>query len=354
MSARSAPPRPHRAADETAAGGAATPGGLRPPGIAVVIATCGRPELLARCVGALLSQTLPGTAYEIVIVDDGRSEATREVVQGLAARANGCPVLRYLRPERDTRGPAAARNCGWRATSAPLVAFTDDDTVPDTHWLREGMRAMAVAQRTAVSGRIVVPVEGRPTDHARVTQGLERAEFVTANAFVRRDALERVGGFDERFTRPWREDSDLYFSLLALGGSVGWAPHALVVHPVREAPWGISLRQQKNVSFDALLFRKHPQLYRQKIRRHPPWRYLAIVGLTGAALVALGLGHPAVAAGCAGGAGLGIAAFAMQRLRGTSHAPSHVAEMLVTSVAIPYLAVYWRVVGALRFRTLFP
>ena len=245
--------------------------GLR---VSVVIPTYQRPELLRRCLDALVEQRLDPAWYEIIVVDDGQSDDTEDVVAQLAEQTRGMPELRYLRPE-GTRGPAAARNRGWRAARAPVVAFTDDDTVPDADWLRYGVVAMSV-DRAAVWGRIVVPTSAVPTDHEKTTQGLEQAEFVTANCFVRRDALEAVGGFDERFKRAWREDADLYFSLMRRYGTVAHVAAAVVVHPVREAPWGVSVRQQANMFFDALLYKKHPQQYREVIRRLPPWRYYAI------------------------------------------------------------------------------
>src|SRR5690348_17598480 len=98
-----------------------------------------------------------------------------------------------------------------------------------------------------------MPLPVMPTDYERNESGLERAEFITANCFVRRGVLERLSGFDESFRMPWREDSDLHFRLLEAGFRVARAEDAIVVHPVRPAPWGVSLRQQKKVVFDALL-----------------------------------------------------------------------------------------------------
>ena len=84
----------------------------------------------------------------------------------------------------------------------------------------------------------------------------------------------RAGGFDERFSAAWREDSDLHFRLLHQGGRIVWAPAALVVHPW-PARWGVSLKQQRKSQFNALLYKKHPRLYRQRIRPWPPWEYYA-------------------------------------------------------------------------------
>jgi hypothetical protein len=135
---------------------------------------------------------------------------------------------------------------------------------------------------------------------------------------------------------------------------VGRAPDAIVVHPVRAAPWGISLSQQANVYFDALLFKKHPRLYLARIRSAPPWRYFIAVLASLVAVVAALAGQATVAAVLFGVSLWLCLAFAWRRLRGTSHAPAHVAEMLVTSLAIPYVAVFWRLRGAWRFKVLFP
>lgn len=334
-------------------------GGPRHLDVSIVIPTCGRPQLLERCLMALLAQTLARERFEIIVVDDGHDSRCRDRVHAIAA-LEGAPRLRYLCPIRG-KGPAVARNCGWRAATAPVVAFTDDDTRPETGWLRLGLTAMARhPEWVAASGRVRVPpvtrrrrgVHRAPTDHEWMTRGLETAEFVTANAFVRRAALATIDGFDERFRRPWREDSDLQFRLETLG-PVGHATRALVWHPVRPERWGVSLRQQRNVFFDALLYRKHPALYRSRIRRVPPWDYYAIVASTLVAAAMAGTGLIGAATMPMAGALVLVLRLAAQRLLHTSRAPAHVAEMLCTSAAIPFLSVYWRLRGAWHFRTPF-
>jgi GT2 family glycosyltransferase len=325
------------------------------PRVSVVVPTYRRPELLQRCLEALAQQRMPAGSYEVIVVDDGHSDQTRDQV---AAQARRWPygTLTYLRPDGG-RGPARARNCGWRAARAALVAFTDDDTLPQRDWLAQGVSALRAAPRLcALGGRVVVPRrdgDPAPSDHERMTRGLENARFVTANAFVRREALEWVGGFDERFLRAWREDADLQFRLEHEVGTVGRCESAVVVHPVRDEPWGVSLRQQKNVYYDALLYRKHPRRYRRDIRPVPPWDYYAIVLATLFALAAslVQLGGLAVAS-AAVALGL-VARLALRRLRGASHAPGHVLEMVVTSALIPFISVWWRLRGAWHFRTWF-
>ena len=93
--------------------------------------------------------------------------------------------------------------------------------------------------------------------------------------------------------------------------------------------------------FDALLFRKHRALYRSHIRSAPRWDYYAVV-----ASLALSCASPWWLIAWAAL----TARFCLHRLRGTSKSPRHVAEMVLTSILIPPLSVFWRVVGALRFR----
>jgi GT2 family glycosyltransferase len=286
------------------------------PYVSVVVPTCGRADLLARCLEALENQTLPRSRYEIIVADDSELRS----------------------------GPAAARNRGWRKARAPIVAFTDDDTVPAHDWLERGLEAMK-EDIDAASGRIVMPIPATPTDYERDAQGLERSEFVTANCFVRRRVLERLGGFDEGFRMAWREDSDLHFSLLKSGARLAHAPRAVVVHPVRPAGWAVSMRQQRKVMYDALLFKKHRALYRARIRAGARWDYYVIVASLAAALAG---SMPAAVLWA-----LLTGRFFLQRMRGTSKRPAHVVEVLVTSALIPPLAVFWRLAGALRYRVAF-
>jgi GT2 family glycosyltransferase len=317
--------------------------------VAIVVPTCGRPSLLRQCLTSLLRQDFDAAAYEIIIVDDDPHAATREaVVECAAQRQDCCPRLTYI-ASPGPHGPAAARNFGWRAAQAPIIAFTDDDTIASPEWLRKGLQAFT-ADVTAVWGKIDMPLNGTPSDYERDAKGLETAEFVTANCFCLKRVLEGIDGFDERFRFAWREDADLYFRLLALGGRVVHAPDAVITHPIRSAGWGVSMRQQKKIQFDALLYKKHPVLYRQKIRAGARWDYYLIVACLIAAPIAMLAGHAALA--LAAGAIwllLTLRFFAM-RLKGTIKTVSHIAEMLVTSAVIPPVAVFWRLIGAMKFR----
>ncbi|MDB5761283.1 MAG: glycosyltransferase [Herminiimonas sp.] len=322
--------------------------------VSVVVPTYGRPHLLSHCLASLLAQRFEPSRFEIIVVDDGPSPATLDVVADWSAHtAPDGPAITYIASD-GPHGPAAARNRGWRAARGPIIAFTDDDTVAGPDWLKNGLNAFDMDVQ-AVWGRIVMPLPrpAAPTDYERDAKNLERAEFVTANCFCPKHVLEELGGFDERFRFAWREDADLYFRLLGRPGRVVHEPSAVITHPIRPASWGVSLSQQKKILFDALLYKKHPALYRQKIRAKPRWDYYLVVAALLVCVVALGLGRFGAAA-AAGGAWLFLTArFCLERLAPTAKTPAHIAEMMVTSALIPPLAVFWRLIGAIKFRVRF-
>lgn len=323
------------------------------PRISVVVPTYKRPHLLDRCLVALFAQDFDPRAYEIVIADDAAHEPTRQVVARWMAQQQDCvgPRLHYV-PVTGNHGPAAARNCGWRAAMGEIIAFTDDDCVPARNWLNVAVVAFT-GNIDAAWGKIVMPIPADPTDYERDAARLQSAEFATANCFCRREILAAHGGLDESFTVAWREDSDLFFSLLEQRAAIRYVPDAVVVHPVRPAPWGASLRQQRKILFDALLYKKHPRLYREKIRATPRWDYYGISGALLTTLFASASGNMALALGTGALWGLLTGRLSLYRLRDTSRHLTHVAEMVITSALIPPLAVFWRIYGALKFRVIF-
>jgi glycosyltransferase involved in cell wall biosynthesis len=320
--------------------------------VSVVIPTRGRPDLLERCLAAVAGQALSSGGFEIIVVND--TVPPDPQTDGRCANVPGVDLHGAV-PVHSLysggRGPAAARNLGWQAAQGDIIAFTDDDCIPCPGWLEAGLAVLG-DDVAGVSGRVLVPRGDPPTDYERNVARLEHAEFITANCFYRRDVLADVGGFDERFSLPWREDTDLFFTLLEHGACLRWAPNSVVVHPVRPAPFGVSLKEQRKSVFNALLYRKHPVLYRKRLSL-PTRSYYVMAGALLGALTAL-LGGRRRLAACLAGLWLMLTVrFCVQRLRGASHTPRHVAEMAVTSILIPPLALVWRIWGALKFRVWF-
>jgi len=328
--------------------------------VSIVIPTYKRPDYLFRCLEALWKQDFPFSRYEVIVIRDGHDEDTLFVLEG--SKGPGPVFELYSLPVR--KGPAAARNAGWRKARGELILFTDDDCIPSPFWVSSYWAAYQsykgqdrlgwiFGESLAFRGPLSVPCPPRPTDFQRNTMGLETAEFVTANCGCTPAALKAIGGFDESFTMAWREDSDLEFKLLEQKIPIINVSGAGVTHPVRRAPWGISLKEQKKSLFNALLYKKHPVLFRRKIYRHPFWNYYLIIFLLMAAVFALAGSRVLVAAIAGVGWLLLTLEFTARRLSGASLSFSHILEMLFTSMLIPFLSVYWTIYGAIRYKTFF-
>ncbi len=298
----------------------------------------------------MLQQRFDKQDYEIIVVSDGPDSETVDILKQWSVYQ--FPVLRHFcLPEN--RGPAAARNFGWLNARGRIVAFTDDDCLPDSHWLTEIYRNIGPDERAAITGRVIVPVSDKPTDYELNTMHLQTADFITANCACTKAALQEAGGFDEKFRMAWREDSDLQFKFIENNIPIKRVETAVVVHPVRQAAWGVSIKEQKKTMFDALLFKKYPQLFRKKVRPVSPVLYYGIIIFFMLMPVGLLAGKSALA-------GLGFVlwllltgVFVYKRLINTRRTPDHIAEMIATSMVIPFLSVYWQWYGAIKYKVLF-
>ncbi|MET1056777.1 MAG: glycosyltransferase [Pedobacter sp.] len=318
--------------------------------ISVVIPTYERPALLINCLTALSNQQLPHSEFEVIIVADGPDAATLASVTEWqhAISLN----LTFIQAPRKG-GPAAARNIGWRAAHAELIAFTDDDCLPQPGWLLALAGKYQQEEYIAYTGKTIVPPALEWTDFANNTSHLEEAEFITANCACTKKALLRRGGFDEHYKMAWREDSDLHFGLISDGVRIIKNEDAVVIHPVRKAPWGISLREQRKGIYDALLFKKYPSAYRKSIQQHPNWNYYLSVICW---LIFLLAAQVNSVSGMSVSAAVIIVCFVIffkKRIKYTSRSKAHLSEMLITSLIIPFLSLFWRACGCIKFHVFF-
>jgi hypothetical protein len=319
------------------------------PPITVVIPTVGRPSL-AVLLRSLAASAGPAPAQLIIVDDRPKPEAPLRT-GAVPARLAGC--LRVV--HSGGRGPAAARNAGWRAAKAAWVAFLDDDVVVGPNWLADLVTDIgkAGADTAGISGvvRVPLPLDRRPTDWERGTAGLADAQWITADMAYRRDVLAELDGFDERFRRAYREDSDIALRVLAAGYQIAQGRRT-VEHPVRPAPWHASIGQQRGNADDALMRRLHGAGWGQRAGS-PPGRRVRHMVLTGAAITALGgllLRRPATASVAGAIWAAGTAEFAWARISPGPRTAGEIVRMLATSAAIPPLAVGHWLAGVVRHR----
>jgi glycosyltransferase involved in cell wall biosynthesis len=255
------------------------------PTVGVVVATHNRPRRLAGLLEALRAQRLPPD--EVVIVDDGSGSETEAVLA--AERERGGLPLQVIRRET-AGGPATARDAGWRAGGADLVAFTDDDCAPHPDWLATAVAAAVANPGCFVQGRIEpIPAERPsygPFSHTIWVRELDPA-FPTANMLYPRALLERVGGFDvETFGRePGGEDCDLAWRAIEVGARPVFASQALVYHAVEDLGPAGKLRLAARWTNPMVAYARHPTLRRQQFTHGLFWKrihwmlFRALVGL---------------------------------------------------------------------------
>jgi histidinol-phosphate phosphatase family protein len=170
-----------------------------------------------------------------------------------------------------------------------------------------------------------------------------------------RDALEAVGGFDERFPRAYREDADLAARLRAAGRRLERGERH-VLHPVRPADRWVSVRVQRGNADDALMRAVHGRDWRRVTQcgsGRLPW-HTATVGAGLSALLLASSGHRRGAAVAAAGWAALVAEFAARRIAPGPGTADEVVTMILTSVAIPPAAVAWRLRGAWQHRHALP
>jgi GT2 family glycosyltransferase len=171
----------------------------------------------------------------------------------------------------DARGPAWARNVGWRSASADLIAFVDDDCVAAPGWLA-ALVDRAGDGDVVVQGRVEPAEPMRPFSRSLVVREGPGPWFETANILYPRSVLESVGGFDENAFPFVGEDTDLGCRAKAAGARFAFAPDALVRHDVvRFGPVGL-LRFTARWSDSVLLYKRHPGLRRSALTKRVFWK----------------------------------------------------------------------------------
>ncbi|MFD4629141.1 glycosyltransferase family 2 protein [Streptomyces sp. NPDC058284] len=308
---------------------------------AVVIPTLGRPSLSVT-LRALADAAGPGPE-QVILVDDRRGpDAGTPLPVDVPAALRAVTTVVGGRG----RGPAAARNTGWRAAErVPWIVFLDDDVVPGLAWGDDLALDLAAATEdtAAVTALIDVPLpaDRRPTDWERNTAGLATARWITADMAYRRTALEAVKGFDERFRRAFREDADLALRVLAAGWTVAEGTRS-TTHPVRPAGRWISVRLQAGNADDVLMTRLHGAdwWHRAAAPRGRLPRHAAVTAAAAGTLVCAALRRPGAATVCAAGWLAGTAEFALARIVPGPRDRAEVAAMALTSVLIPPAAVW--------------
>lgn len=222
-----------------------TPGA---PLLSVVVCTYNRAALLPGCLDSLVWQTLSPDHFEVIIVDNNSTDATREVAEGYAARHSHFCAL-----TEPVQGLSNARNRGWRDARGTLVAYLDDDAKATPAWCEGIVRAFdrVHPRPSAVGGRILPWFDTSPPawfcealetrswgDEAEFLQGFSaRYGFSGSNMAFEREVLQAFGGFRPDFGmiggKLWLgEETELFCRIYAARPFFWYDPAIVVSHLV--------------------------------------------------------------------------------------------------------------------------
>jgi GT2 family glycosyltransferase len=232
----------------------------------IQICTYNRAPLLARVLEACFDQSVEEGTYEIVLVDDGSTDATPAVIGQARSRAT-CPFIVVTQPNA---GLARARNSGIERATGERIIFIDDDVLPlpdfvEAH-LRSGERHPG---RIVRGGAIEIDDLDDLPPPVWSIRNYSGNYFWTTNVSVPLATIRAIGGFDESFSEYGWEDIDVGLRLRASGVRAVFDPKALVYH-FKPLPRTDSV--EKMVARAGAQARTAVKL----VHRHPNWRaYLA-------------------------------------------------------------------------------
>jgi glycosyltransferase involved in cell wall biosynthesis/peptidoglycan/xylan/chitin deacetylase (PgdA/CDA1 family) len=236
--------------------------------ISVVIPTYNRADQLRRCLDALATQSAPADAFEVIVVDDGSTDGTAELLDGYMGSLS-------LRVERQPNsGQPAALNRGIDAAAGPYCLFLDDDIVATPTLVTEHIREQRSSDGALVLGALRLALESKGglaryfatwwRDHyERLDDGTKAPDFwdcYGGNLSVPTRSLRDEGGFDATLERSF--DVELAYRLAAGGLRIVYVPTAIGEQRYAKGFKGLVADFDRAGAAAASLYRRHPELAR--------------------------------------------------------------------------------------------
>ena len=251
-------PKPALAAVREAIAEVPLPPHLPWPRVSVVVCTYNGSRTIRDCLDGASRLAYPD--YEVIVVDDGSSDATAVI-----ARQYDCRLI-----QTENRGLASARNSGLAAATGDIIAYLDDDAYPDPDWLTYLAATFLRTGYAGVGGPNIAPPSDGPIAecvarapggpvHVLVTD--REAEHIPGcNMAFRKSCLDAIGGFDPQF-RTAGDDVDVCWRLQERGWTLGFHPAAMVWHHRRNSVRAYWRQQIGYGRAEAMLERKWPEKY---------------------------------------------------------------------------------------------
>jgi len=245
------------------------------PSVTIVVPVLNEEAAIGACLESLLGQEYPREKLEIIVVDNGSSDRSLEILSGYGQRLT---LLNEQEP-----GPAATRNSGIAAANGEILAFTDADCVARGDWLMNLVSPLSEPEVGLVGGKILALPAA--TDIERYSEKLDDhgvslnapiPTAITMNWASRTADIRALGGFDPEFIQG--EDSDLSLRMFLAGHTFRYQPSAIVYHRNEETYGKLFREGYRHGMASVRLVRKHRETYRKfGVRRIYLRSYLDLV-----------------------------------------------------------------------------
>jgi GT2 family glycosyltransferase len=223
----------------------------------IIIPTFNGARRIVHCLDALVKQ-VAAADIEILVVDDGSTDNTADVVRGY-------PSVRLI--SQANAGPASARNRGAQEANGRILLFTDDDCVPMPDWLDAmlscfndlqivGAKGIYRTHQKSIAARFV---QVEYEDKYRIMAGLPSIDFIdTYSAGFLRDRFLEMNGYDTSFPVACAEDIELSYRMSARGWKMVFVPGAIVYHTHPATLWSYLKKKYKFAYWRMLAVKKNP------------------------------------------------------------------------------------------------
>ena len=217
--------------------------------------------MLSRCLEALEKQSAPKAEFEVTVADDGSTDETLEMLSQFKAQTE----LNLQWTSIPNSGPGNARNAGVAKSAGSWIGFIDADVIPDPDWVKNAIQLIQQKPDAgAFEGRTEVTQRNLATPFTHQTENTDGGRYPTCNLLVRRN----LANFHPAYLIPFREDTDLAFSILASGYSIIFAPELIVEHPPLSSSYSRPLLLARRYYYDGLLARRFPSRYQLELDAH--------------------------------------------------------------------------------------
>ncbi|WKN40709.1 glycosyltransferase [Tunicatimonas pelagia] len=202
------------------------------PKVSVIVPTLNAPEATRQCLTALVQQTYPHNQYEIIVVDNGSSEATIKVIEQFKVT---------LLSQTETKSPYPSRNLGIRQSTGEIIALIDANCIPEQNWLERGVQSLIAQQADLVGGKVVFTFSPQKTG-AEIYDSLHNVQMEdnikndgmakTANLFIYRYVFDKAGFFSKNI----RSGGDVIWTSLAVavGYKLKYSEEAIIYKSARK------------------------------------------------------------------------------------------------------------------------